>query len=119
VTETHLLNIGNFHMKLSGLSASFEKLADLATLGPHPNVAALAAALAKCGCPGHHRPCLPGNAPHSSEEHGLEAALCIESLLGSVGCVALGRTAALPSPGFCAGLEWGCIQNASVPVRAL
>ena len=53
-------------MKLSGLSACFENLADLATLGPHPNVAALAAALAKCGCPDHHRPCLPGNVPHTA-----------------------------------------------------
>ena len=107
MTKTRLLNIGKFRMKLSGLSASFENLAELAALGPHPNVAALAAALARCECPGHHRSCLPGNSEAACEEHGLEAAPCIESLLGRVGCVALGRTAALPSPGFCAGLEWG------------
>lgn len=66
MTKTRLLNIGKFRLKLSGLSASFENLAELAALGPHPDVAALAAALARCECPGHHRPCLPGNAPYAA-----------------------------------------------------
>ena len=86
--------------------ASFENSADLATLGPHPDVAALATALERCGCPGHHRPCLPVNTPHRAvRSTECELPPAFESQLGPVGCVALGTSATLSSPGFCAGLE--------------